>query len=78
MLGRYVRVKVTQPIGSLDKRTNMKYGLNFGEIDFVTTRKREKFKAYIMGIEHPVKTFDGRVIATMLLDGERILIVSPK
>jgi len=78
MLGRYVRVKVTQPFGSVDEKNGIKFGLNYGEIDFVTTKKREKFEAYIMGINHPVKTFDGRVIATLLKAGRRILIVAPK
>ena len=78
MLGRYVRVKVTQAIGSFDKANGFELGLNFGIIDFVTTKKREKFNAYIMGIDHPVKTFDGRVIATLSKSGEMILIVSPK
>lgn len=78
MLGRYVRVKVAKPIGSFGKEKNMNYGLNFGIIDFVTTKKREKFKAYIMGIDHPVKTFDGRVIASVTNNDESFLIVSPK
>lgn len=78
MLGRYVRVKVTNPIGSIDKTNGINFGLNFGKIDFVTTRKREKFNAYIMGIDHPVKTFDGRVIAVLSNQEEKILIVSPK
>jgi len=78
MLGRYVRVKVTRPLGFLDKKSGVEYGLNYGEVDFVTTKKREKFQAYIMGINHPVNTFDGRVIAIFSKQGKRILIVAPK
>ena len=71
MLGRYVRVKVTSPIHSENSQQGFTYGLNYGEINFVTARKRETLKAFIMGIDHPVKTFDGRVIATVEKDGER-------
>lgn len=78
MLGRYVRVKVTKPFGSIDEKNGIELGLNYGEIDFVTTKKREKFESYIMGINHPVKTFDGRVIATFSKAGRKILIVAPK
>lgn len=78
MLGRYVRVKVTAPIFSTNELINIKYNLNFGEIDFVTSKYREKLKAYIMGINHPVKTFDGRIIASISLNDEKIYVVAPK
>ena len=49
-----------------------------GEINFVTARKRETLNAFIMGIDHPVKTFDGRVIASVEKNGERYFVVAPK
>ena len=64
MLGRYVRVKVTSPIHSKHPQQGFTYGLNYGEINFVTARKRETLNAFVMGIDHPVKTFDGRVSST--------------
>lgn len=78
MLGKYVRVKVTIPYGSYNEADGIEYKLNFGQIDFVTTQRREKFEAFIMGIEHPVKTFDGRVIAILSNGSKRVLVVSPK
>ena len=78
MLGRYVRVKVTSPIHSKDPKEGFTYGLNYGEINFVTARKRETLNAFIMGIDHPVKTFDGRVIASVEKNGERYFVVAPK
>ena len=78
MLGRYVRVKVTSPIHSKNPATGVTYGLNYGEINFVTARKREVLNAFVMGIDHPVKTFDGRVIASVEKDGERYYVVAPK
>ncbi len=77
MLGRYVRVKVTAPIFSKDDN-GIVYGLNFGEIDFVTSNARMKLKAFVLGINHPVKTFDGRIIASFEKNGETYYVVAPK
>ena len=74
MLGKYVRVKVVKPIGS-DDETGYTYPLNFG-----TVYGNEKQTAFIMGIHHPVRNFDGRVIA-VLSDRKAksyIWIVAPK
>jgi 8-oxo-dGTP pyrophosphatase MutT (NUDIX family) len=74
MLGKYVRVRVTNPIGS-DNGAGKVYPLNFG-----TVYGNEKQMAYIMGIHHPVRNFDGRVIAVLSDRSERsyIWIVAPK
>ncbi len=73
MLGKYARVKITNPIGSVDK-LGRKYPLNFGSVI-----GKEKYTAFVMGIDHPVKNFDGRVIATLSNSRKKpILIVSPK
>lgn len=74
MLGKYVRVRVTGPIGS-DNGAGGTYPLNFG-----TVYGNEKQTAFIMGINHPVRNFDGRIIA--ILSDKRnksyIWIVAPK
>ncbi len=74
MLGKYVRVKVVKPIGS-DDEADYTYPLNFG-----TVYGTENQKAFIMGIHHPVRNFDGRVIA--ILSNKKlksyIWIVAPK
>ena len=74
MLGKYVRVKVVKPIGS-DNGAGFTYPLNFG-----TVYGNEKQKAFIMGIHHPVRNFDGRVIAILSDRKNRdyIWIVAPK
>lgn len=74
MLGKYVRVKVVKPIGSTDE-AGYTYPLNYG-----TVYSNEKQTAFIMGIHHPVRNFDGRVIA-ILSDRKAkkfIWIVAPK
>lgn len=78
MLGKYVRVKVTVPIHSVDPKTGLTYQLNYGEFTFVTARKREKYFAFVLGINHPVETFDGRVIASFEQGGKTYYAVAPK
>lgn len=73
MLGKYARVRITDPIGSTgtDGKT---YPLNFG-----TVIGKGNQTAFVMGIDHPVKNFDGRVIATLYnKKSRRIWIVAPK
>ena len=65
MLGKTVRVKVTSPYGYINKRYGFQYKLNFGIIETANKEKNSPSFAYIMGIEHPVKNFDGRVIAAI-------------
>ena len=74
MLGKYVRVRIEKPIGSTDE-AGFTYPLNFGSV-----YNEENQDAFIMGIHHPVKNFDGRVIA-ILSDRKSnhfIWIVAPK
>lgn len=74
MLGKYVRVRIEKPIGSTDE-AGFTYPLNFGSV-----YNEENQGAFIMGIHHPVKNFDGRVIA-ILSDRKNnhfIWIVAPK
>ena len=72
MLGKYVRVRVTNPIGSDD---GAGYPLNYG-----TVYSNENQTAFIMGIHHPVRNFDGRVIAVLSdrRNKKFIWIVAPK
>lgn len=75
MLGKYVRVRVVKPIGSVDDSTGYTYPLNYGSVyDY------EDLNAFIMGIDHPVRNFDGRVIAVLnpKAGGKQIIIVAPK
>lgn len=75
MLGKYVRVRVVKPIGSANEKTGCNYPLNYG-----TVYNKENQHAFIMGIHHPVRNFDGRVIATLTekKTGKSIWIVAPK
>ncbi len=80
MLGKYVRVKVTHPINSHNAEENLTYGLNFGQIEGGKRFNSAIKGAYIMGISHPVRSFDGRVIATVQYNDTNAMyiVVAPK
>ena len=83
MLGSYVKVSVTHPAGSVNSNTGVFYKLNYGITEAPSSNSANNGKilnAFIMGINHPVKEFEGRVIAVIHVNetGESILVVSPK
>ena len=80
MLGRFVKVRVTSPMYSYNNRFGFKYKLNYGIVEDHKTRKNTVQCAYIMGINHPVRNFDGRVIAIVKRNGGKgiVWVVAPK
>lgn len=80
MLGKFVKVRVTSPMHSFNTRFGFKYKLNYGIIEGGKTRKNTAQYAYIMGINHPVRNFDGRVIAIVKrYSGKGVVwVVAPK
>ncbi len=80
MLGKYVRVRVTNPIHSVNSQFGFTYQLNYGLIEGKKRFDNVKYGAFIMGIDHPVRTFDGRIIACIELTGssKSFYVVAPK
>ncbi len=80
MLGKFVKVRVTSPMHSFNNRFGFKYKLNYGVIDNFKSNKKSVQGAYIMGINHPVRNFDGRVIAVIKRQSCRGMawVVAPK
>ena len=80
MLGKFVKVRVTAPMHSYNKRFGFRYQLNYGVVENVRTPRNTVQCAYIMGITHPVRNFDGRVIAIVRRSGGRgiVWVVAPK
>ncbi|MBR5428485.1 MAG: NUDIX domain-containing protein [Clostridia bacterium] len=79
MLNKIIKVRVSRAIGSFDEKKQCRYGLNFGKGFIPTEQGKISVDAYIMGITHPVKRFEGRVIATLRRkDGSRAVIAAAK
>lgn len=80
MLGRFVRVKVTKPCNFHDPRTGIRYLLNYGITEQQKEKKTQVLGAYILGVNHPVRVFEGKVIAILHRKekGRNVLVVAPK
>ena len=81
MLGKYVRVRVTKPIHSRSEQYGFEYGLNFGVLEGGRQFDSKDVRgAFIMGINRPVRSFDGRVIALLRRESESgyYIVVAPK
>ncbi len=79
MLGKLVKVHVTEPVNSFDKTRGIYYRHNFGYISIQNSRRLVKLRACVMGMNRPVRRFDGRVIA-MVTHADRRLnyaVVAP-
>ena len=50
MLGKYVRVRVTKPMGAFDRRTGKIYRLNYGIVESGLDPRTPVKGAYIMGV----------------------------
>ena len=79
MLGKLVRVCITDPVGS-PLSDNKTYKLNRGKPIGKFKTSSPISGVLILGIDNPVKHFDGRVIAILKFrdNGEQKLIASPK
>ncbi len=80
MLGKYVRVRITDPMHSVDSEKNFTYELNFGTVESGLDPHSPVKGAYVMGVTHRVRVFEGRVIAIIKRKnmGGVFLVVAPK
>lgn len=64
MIGKTVTVIVDRPLGSYHpKHKDLYYPVNYGYIEGVMALDGEEQDAYILGVDKPVETFEGKVIA---------------
>lgn len=63
-LGKTVTVVVDRPMGSAHpKHPNLIYPINYGYLEGVMGGDGENLDVYILGADHPLKEFTGRVVA---------------
>ena len=64
MIGKSVKVIVDRPLGTYHpKYKDIYYSVNYGYVEGVIAPDGEEQDAYILGINEPIKEFDGKVIA---------------
>ena len=66
MIGKSVKVIVDRPLGTYHpKYKDIYYSVNYGYVEGVIAPDEEEQDAYILGINEPIKEFDGKVIAVI-------------
>ena len=80
-LGQIVDVVVDRPLGSThSKHKNIVYPINYGYIEGLIGGDGEEQDAYILGVDVPVESYTGRVIAIIKRknDNEDKWVVAPE
>ena len=81
-LGKTVTVLVDRPIGfhHVTKGIHLDYTINYGYLPGVTGGDGEEQDVYILGVEVPVETFTGRIIAVVRRrdDNEDKFVAAPE
>ena len=80
MVGRTVTVTVERPMGSYHpEHPTLFYPINYGYIEGLMGGDGEALDAYIVGVDRPLTSFSGRVIAIIHRrdDVEDKLVVAP-
>ena len=78
LLGQSVHVRVDRPMGYVHK--GMTYPVNYGYVPAIYAADGEEQDAYVLGMDEPVDSFDGEVIAVVHRkdDAEDKWVVSAK
>lgn len=80
MIGHIVKVHIDRPLGSYHpEHRDLYYEVNYGYIEDTLACDGEEIDAYVLGVDVPITSFQGRVIAVIhrLDDVEDKLVVSP-
>ena len=81
MIGKNVRVVVDRPLGSYHpKHKDIFYSVNYGYIEGIMAPDGEEQDAYVLGVDVPVKEFEGKIIAIIHRedDVEEKWVVAPE
>lgn len=66
MIGKIVTVTVDRPMGSYHPEyKDMYYPINYGYIEGILAPDGEEQDVYILGVDIPLKTFTGKIIAVI-------------
>ena len=79
-LRKKVKVIVDRPLGSKHPNFDMVYPVNYGFVPNTKAADGEEIDAYILGIEKPIKEFEGKVIAIIhrIDDNDDKLVIAPE
>lgn len=80
-LGKKVTVKTDRPLHSKHPKFDWLYELNYGFIPGTESPDGEELDAYIIGVEEPVKEFEGVCVAIIHRtddDDDKLIVVTPE
>ncbi len=80
MIEKSVNVTVDRPLGSRHPNFDMIYPINYGYVDGCFAGDGEEQDVYILGIDKPIRNFEGKVIAIVhrFNDDEDKWVVAPE
>ena len=78
-INKIVYVKIDRPMYSKHPKHSFAYPVNYGFIPFTKSGDNEELDAYILGVDTPLDTFEGRCVGVVhrLNDDDDKLIVVP-
>lgn len=78
-LGKLVHIEIDRPLGSRHPKYDYVYPLNYGFVPDTQSGDGEDLDAYVLGIAHPLQSFEGRCIAMIhrLNDNDDKLVIAP-
>lgn len=80
-LGKIVDVKIDRPLGGTHPKHGWKYEVNYGFIPGTKSADGEELDAYVLGVNNPLETFRGKVIAIIHRtndDDDKLVVVPPE
>ena len=81
MLGKTVKIIIDRPLGAYHpKHKDLYYPINYGYIEGIIAPDGEEQDAYVLGVDVPVREFEGRIIAIIKRfdDVEEKWVVAPE
>lgn len=80
MIGTTVKVTMDRPLGSKHPVYDFIYPINYGYVEGILAEDEEYQDAYILGVNEPLDSFEGEVIAIIrrMDDVEEKWVVAPK
>lgn len=78
-IGKLIRVEIDRQLGSRHPEFGYTYPINYGFLPGIQSGDGEELDAYVMGVTHPLQSFEGRCIAVIhrLNDRDDKLVIVP-
>lgn len=79
-LNKIVHIEMDRPLGSLHPKHGFRYEINYGFVPGTVSGDGEEIDAYIIGVDEPLKKFDGKCVAIIhrLEEDDDKLVIIPE